>query len=320
MPVELSDTLVIGITATALFDLSEVDKVFRAKYDEDEETAIEEYRNYMLKHEDDTLKDGTGMPLVAALLNLNKYQPKGESPLIDVVVMSRNSPETGLCVLQNIREREIDITRHAFTGGEPVIDYLDAFEVDLFLTTNVSDAQIVVDEKKCAVAVVKAPPGEPAAIPNDQVRIAFDGDAVLFDDESEIVYKTMGLDHFQESENSQKDKPMAEGPYAAFLKKLSRLQERLPFRVELSPIRIAIITARSAPAEMRVIKTLRHWGVYVDETFFLGGVEKTKILEAFKPHIFFDDQDLHLEKVANIISSGKVPYLSDSPLNIKGTA
>lgn len=315
MPVELSDTLVIGITATALFNLSEADKVFRAKFDEDEETAIEEYRNYMLEHEDDVLNDGTGMPLVAALLNLNKYQPLDESPLIDVVVLSRNSPETGLCVLQNIRERGIDITRHAFTGGEPVIDYLDAFEVDLFLTTNVSDAQKVVDGKKCAVAVVKEPPGEPTDIPKDQVRIAFDGDAVLFDEESEIVYKTMGLDHFQESEDRQKDKPMAEGPYAAFLKKLSRLQERLPFKVELSPIRIAIITARSAPAEIRVVKTLRHWGVYVDEVFFLGGVEKTKILEAFKPHIFFDDQELHLEKVAHIIPSGKVPYLSDSPLN-----
>jgi len=320
MPVELSDTLVIGITATALFDLSEADKVFRAKFDEDEETAIEEYRSYMLEHENDTLNDGTGMPLVAALLNLNKYQPKDESPLIDVVIMSRNSPETGLCVLQNIRERGIDIIRHAFTGGEPVIDYLDAFDVDLFLTTNISDAQQVIDGKKCAVAVVKAPPGDPAAIPKEQVRIAFDGDAVLFDQESEIVYKTKGLEHFQESENIQQDHPMTEGPYAAFLKKLSRLQERLPFKVELSPIRIAIITARSAPAEMRVVKTLRHWGVYVDETFFLGGVEKMKILEAFKPHIFFDDQELHLEKVANIIPSGKVPYLSDSPLNIKGTA
>ena len=254
---------------------------------------------------------------MALELNLNKYQPKCESPLIDVVVMSRNSPETGICVLQNIREREINITRHAFTGGEPVIDYLDAFDVDLFLTTNVSDAQHVIDGKKCAAAVVKAPPGDPATIPKDQVRIAFDGDAVLFHDESEIVYKTMGLEHFQNSENMQQDKPMAEGPYAAFLKKLSRLQERLPFKVELSPIRIAIITARSAPAEMRVVKTLRHWGVYVDETFFLGGVEKTKILEAFKPHIFFDDQELHLEKVANIIPSGKVPYRSDSPLNKK---
>ena len=317
MPVELSDTLVIGITATALFNLSEADKVFRAKFAEDEETAIEEYRNYMLEHENDTLNDGTGMPLVAALLNLNKYQPKDESPLIDVVVLSRNSPETGLCVLQNIRKRGVNITRHAFTGGEPVIDYLDAFEVDLFLTTNVSDAQKVVDGKKCAVAVVKEPPGDPAEIPKNQVRIAFDGDAVLFDEESEIVYKTMGLDHFQESEDRQKDKPMAEGPYAAFLKKLSRLQERLPFKVELSPIRIAIITARSAPAEIRVVKTLRHWGVYVDEVFFLGGVEKTKILEAFKPHIFFDDQELHLEKVAHTIPSGKVPYLSDSPLNNK---
>lgn len=316
MPVELSDTLVIGISATALFDLNEADQVFLSKYDEDKETAIEEYRNYMLERENDSLEDGTGMPLVAALLKLNQYQPKGEPPLIDVVVMSRNSPETGIRVLQNIRNRNLDITRHAFTGGEAVIDYLDAFDVDLFLTTNIKDAQHVIDGKKCAAAVVKAPPGDPADIPQDQVRIAFDGDAVLFDDESEIVFKTMGLDHFQNVENAQQDTPMAEGPYAAFLKKLSRLQERLPFSVEFSPIRIAIVTARSAPAEMRVVKTLRHWGVYVDEVFFLGGVEKTKVLEAFKPHIFFDDQELHLEKVAHMIPSGKVPYHSESPLNM----
>ena len=315
MPVNLTDTLVVGISATALFDLSEADKVFRAKHHEDKETAIQEYRTYMLDRENDPLEIGTGMPLVEALLKLNQYQPEGESPLIDVVVMSRNSPETGIRVLQNIRDKGINITRHVFTGGESVVDYLDAFNVDLFLTTNVKDAQRVIDGKACAAAIVKAPPGEPADIPQDQVRIAFDGDAVLFDDSSEIVYKTKGLDHFQKDEDKHQDTPMAEGPYATLLKKLSRLQDRLPFSVEYSPIRIAIVTARCAPAEMRVVKTLRHWGVYVDEVFFLGGMEKTKVLKAFRPHIFFDDQELHLEKVANFVPSGKVPYNSDSVLS-----
>ena len=315
MAIDLSDTLVIGISATALFDLSEADRVFRSKFKKDKETAISEYRSYMLARENELLNDGTGMPLVKELLKLNEYQTESESPLIEVVVMSRNSPETGICVWHNIRNRKLNISRHAFTGGESVVDYLDAFDVDLFLTTNIRDAQRVVDGGTCAVAIVKAPPGDPAKIPENQVRIAFDGDAVLFDESSELVYKAEGLERFQETEDQNQDVPMQDGPYATLLRKLSRLQERLPFSVEFSPVRIAIVTARSAPAEMRVIKTLRHWGVYVSEVFFLGGVEKVKVLKAFRPHIFFDDQDLHLEKAAHIVPSGKVPYRSSSKLN-----
>ena len=315
MALDLSDTLVIGISATALFDLSEADSVFKAKYDEDKETAILEYRKYMLDREEDALNVGTGMPLVTALLKLNQYQPQKESPLVEVVVMSRNSPETGVRVLKNIRDKKLDISRSAFTGGESVVDYLEAFDVDLFLTTNIDDAQRVIDGETCAAAIVKKPPEDPAKIPEGQVRIAFDGDAVLFDESSEIVYKAEGINVFHEKEDQEQDVPMPEGPYTVLLKKLSRLQDRLPFSVEYSPVRIAIVTARSSPAEMRVIKTLRHWGVYVDEVFFLGGVEKSQVLKAFRPHIFFDDQELHLEKASRIVPSGKVPYPSDSPIN-----
>jgi len=317
MPLDLSDTLVIGISATALFDLREADAVFRAKYKEDKETAIREYREYMLKRENDTLEDGTGMPLVKALLGLNKYQKDNSAPLVEVVVMSRNSPETGIRVFNNIRQRKLPITRHSFTGGESVVDYLEAFYVDLFLTTNNKDAQRVIDSGMCAVAIVKEPPENIGQIPEEQVRIAFDGDAVLFDESSELVYKKEGMQKFHKSEDEKQNIPMAEGPYAAFLKKLSRLQERLPFTVEYSPVRIAIVTARNAPAEMRVIKTLREWGVYVDEVFFLGGLDKSRVLKAFKPHIFFDDQDQHLESASHYVSSGKVPYKSDSELQPK---
>ncbi len=316
MALDLSDTLVVGISATALFDLSEADLVFRDKYKDDKETAVEEYRKYMLDKEDEHLEDGTGMPLVKALLNLNKYQKSGEkNPLVEVVVMSRNSPETGVRVFNNIRERKLSISRHAFTGGESVVDYLDAFDVDLFLTTNLKDAQRVIDGITCAAAFLKEPPKDIQKIPEGQVRIAFDGDAVIFDDQSEIVYKAEGIEGFYANEDENQDVPMQEGPYASLLKKLSRLQERLPFSVEFSPVRIAIVTARNAPAEMRVIKTLRHWKVYVDEIFFLGGMEKSKILKAFKPHIFFDDQDLHIEAASKFVPSGKVPYASDSPLH-----
>lgn len=311
----LANTLVIGISATALFDLKEADQVFREKFKQDKSSAVVEYRKYMLEREGDPLADGTGMPLVKALLELNKYQKEDEPPLVEVVIMSRNSPETGLRVLQNIRDKQLKISRHAFTGGESVVAYLEAFDVDLFLTTMVKDAQKVIDGKKCAAAILKNPPQSQESRAKGQVRIAFDGDAVLFDDSSEIVFKAEGLDKFCKNEDQQQNEPMKEGPYAGLLKKLSKLQERLPFNVENSPVRISIVTARSAPAEMRVIKTLRHWGVYVDEVFFLGGLEKTKVLQAFNPHIFFDDQDLHLEQAAKIVPSGKVPYLSTSPLN-----
>ena len=315
MPLDLSNTLVIGVSSTALFDLSEADRVFRARFAEDKQTAVAEYREYTLKRENDDLDDGTGMPLVKALLELNKYRQPGDPPLVEVVVMSRNSPETGVRVFNNIRRKGLSISRHAFTGGESVIEYLEAFDVDLFLTTNIKDAQRVIDGGKCAAAIVKEPPYDADPIPEGQVRIAFDGDAVLFDESSEIVYKAEGLAGFHKNEDLQQDVPIPEGPYAVLLEKLSKLQKRLPFPVEFSPVRIAIVTARNAPAELRVIKTLRHWGVYVNEIFFLGGVEKAKVLKAFRAHIFFDDQDLHLDPAARHVPACKVPYKTGSPLN-----
>jgi 5'-nucleotidase len=314
MPFDLTDTLVVGISATALFDLAEADAVYKAKYAKNPHNALDEYRAYMLERENEPLRDGTGMALVRSLLALNRFAPSESKPLVEVVVMSRNSPETGVRVFNNIRSRGLTISRHAFTGGQSVVDYLDAFAVDLFLTTNVEDGQRVIDAQACAAAVLKPPPQAGDAPPEDQVRIAFDGDGVLFDDSSELVYKTEGLDRFHTIENEKQNEPMNDGPYAILLRKLALLQSRLPFGADLSPIRIAIVTALSAPAEMRVINTLRHWGVYVNEIFFLGGVQKSKVVKAFRAHIFFDDQDLHLDPVAKHVPSGRVPYRSDSPL------
>jgi len=321
MALDLSNTLVVGISATALFDLGEADKLFREQLAINVEKAVVEYRRYMLERENEPLEAGTGMPLIKALLELNKFQKIedaktiAEPPLVEVVVMSRNSPETGVRVFNTIRKIGLKISRHAFTGGESVADYIEAFDVDLFLTTNIKDAQKVIDSGKCAVALLKEPPIETTELPSDQVRIAFDGDAVLFDESSELLFKSKGLDEFQQNEDMQQHVPMLEGPYASFLQKLAKLQSRLPFGQELSPVRLAIVTARSAPAEMRVINTLRHWGVYVNEVFFLGGLSKAAILKAFKPHIFFDDQDLHIEHASKVVPSGKVPYKSDSLLN-----
>ena len=239
----------------------------------------------MLKNEDKPLEEGIGFPLVKALLGLNKYKKENEAPLVEVVVMSRNSPETGIRVLNAIRNIGLNITRSAFTAGESSADYLEAFDVDLFLTTNEEDAQKVIDNRVCAAAVLSIPTEYKCEIPEGQVRIAFDGDAVLFDETSELVYKQDGLKAFHENESNSQDIPMNEGPFAGFLKKLAKLQERLPMRVEFSPIRIAIVTARNSPADLRVIKTLRHWGVYVDEAFFLGGIEKSKGSRLAKPFL-----------------------------------
>ena len=314
MPLDLSESLVIGISATALFDLSKADSNFRKKIKKDPDTAIEKYRNYMLKHENDPLDDGTGMPLVKALLNLNKYQKEGEPPIVEVVVMSRNSPETGYRVLNEIRRRKLKISRSAFTAGESNVDYLDAFYVDLFLTTSAKDAQRVIDSNVCASAIVKAPPKRNKHLAEDQVRFAFDADAVIFSEDSEIVNQTKGLPAFHENEDKSQDIPLRKGPHAKLLMKLAKVQERLPGRIEFSPIKIAIMTARNSPAEMRVIKTLRSWNVYVDEAFFLGGLQKSRFLKAFKPHIFFDDQDSHLDPAAGDVPSAKVLYPSGSLL------
>jgi len=310
----LDKTLVIGISATALFDLSEADKLYKKEVLKHPDTAIEIYRAFMLKNEDVVLSEGIGFPLVKALLNLNRYQKEGEAPLVEVVIMSRNSPDTGMQVLNTIRELGLNITRSAFTAGESSADYLEAFDVDLFLTTNESDAQKVIDSAVCASAVLDIPPEYQCNTDDKQVRIAFDGDAVLFDESSELVYKEEGIEAFHKNENEAQNTPMKEGPFAAFLIKLAKLQERLPRKMEFSPIRIAIVTARNAPSDLRVIKTLRHWGVYVDEAFFLGGLEKSKILKSFRAHIFFDDQDVHLKNSSLVVPSGKVLYPSHSKL------
>jgi len=310
----LDKTLVIGISATALFNLSEADKLFRDEFKKHPDNAIDIYRAFMLKNEDIALEEGIGYPLIKALLNLNRYQKKGEPPLVEVVIMSRNSPDTGVQVLNTIRELGLNITRSAFTAGESSADYLEAFDVDLFLTTNESDAQKVIDRAVCASAVLNIPPEYKCESNDEQVRIAFDGDAVLFDESSELVYKEEGIEAFHKNENEAQNRPMKEGPFAAFLIKLAKLQERLPMKMEFSPVRIAIVTARNAPSDLRVIKTLRHWGVYVDEAFFLGGLEKSKILKSFKAHIFFDDQDVHLKNSSLVVPSGKVLYPSHSKL------
>jgi len=229
LALNLEKTLVIGISATALFDLSDADKLYQREYKKHPDSAIEIYREYMLKNEEVVLNEGVGFPLIKALLDLNRFQKKGETPLVEVVVMSRNSPDTGVRVLNTIRKLKLNITRSAFTAGESNAHFLEAFSVDLFLTTNESDAQKVIDNKACASAVLSVPPEYKCDIPDGQVRIAFDGDAVLFDESSEIVYKKGGIEAFYENEVKHQEIPMKEGPFASFLKKTCTTARETPY-------------------------------------------------------------------------------------------
>lgn len=303
MPVDFSDILVVGVSSRALFNLEKENEIYNIE-------GISGYRKYQLQHEDESLEPGTAFHLVQSLLHLNENARKR---IVEVVVMSRNSPETGVRIMNSVSKYNLDITRMAFSGGEPLAPYIEAFDIDLFLSKDFNDVQSVIDSKKSAAAYIYEPPTEFRPTDN-RVKIAFDADAVLFSDESEHRYKTQGIEAFHKYELEHQEEPLAEGPFAKLLIKLSKIQEEMLTQIELSPLRLAIVTARNAPSHMRVIKTLRKWGVYVDEAYFLGGLSKDNVLKAFGAHIFFDDQEIHLTESSKVVPSGKVPYASDSPL------
>lgn len=299
------DTLVVGVSSRALFNLELENKIF-------EEEQIQGFRKYQLENEDVILKEGTAFPLIQALLKLNSYvDPK--KPIVEVVVMSRNSPETGTRVLKSIQHYDLPITRMAFSGGEPIPPFIEAFDVDLFLSKDEKEVQTVIDNASCATALVYDPP-ENYKSETDRVKFAFDADAVVFSEASEKIYKEHGIDAFLAHEKENEDVPLDDGPFAELLRKLSKIQMHLPMTIELSPLRIAIVTARSAPSHMRVIKTLRKWGVYVDEAYFMGGLPKDRVLKAFGAHIFFDDQSVHLDNSSKEVPCGRVLYRSNSSM------
>lgn len=305
MPVDLSEILVIGVSTRALFNLEEEERIFQEK-------NVRGFREYQLANEDKLLDKGTAFPLVESLLKLNQHVDK-ESPIVEVVIMSKNSPETGVRVLKSIDHYKLPITRWAFSAGEPLAPFIKAFNVDLFLSKDEADVQKIIDSANCATALVYDPP-ENFRSETDRVKFAFDADAVVFSEESERIYKEQGMDAFHKHEKENEDVPLSDGPFAALLRKLSDIQDYLPVEKELSPLRIAIVTARNAPSHMRVIKTLRKWNVYVDEAYFMGGWPKAPVLEAIGTHIFFDDQESHLADSKFKVPCGKVLYKSNSVL------
>ncbi len=297
MPADLSNYLVIGVSSRALFDLSAEDEIYRTR-------GLEAYERYQLDNEHICLKPGGGFPLVKAILRMNRLVPGKRKT--EVVIMSRNSAGTSLRIFNSIEQHGLDITRGALTRGAPLAPYLGAFSVDLFLSLYEDDVQAAVDAG-VATAMLYAKPENPTQDEIGQIRIAFDGDAVLFSEEAERVYQSEGLDAFVEHEKKNARRPLPEGPFAKLLKTLSHLQSE--YRGADRPIRTALVTARNSPAHERVIRTLRAWNVDLDETFFLGGMDKSEVLKAFRPHIYFDDQRVHCDRASKLVPTGRVPWV-----------
>ena len=330
MAYQLDRKMVIGVSSRALFDLTVENEIF-------EKEGLEAYCSYQVEHEQEILRPGPGFGLIESLLELNRYSPEGN--LVEVIIMSRNSPDSSLRVFNAIAHYGLDITRSVLVSGAALAPYLAAFHTDLFLSAYEDDVQSAIDsgiaagiicteqkvhdisarahgqraqtEEKSAAQVIPmqvnaAPGGRNRKGGKCQIRIAFDGDAVLFADESEMIFKEKGLRAFEENERARAREPLAEGPFAQFLKKLSNLQKELG--TQDCPIRTALVTSRSAPAHERVIRTMRAWNVRVDEAFFLGGLEKREVLKAFGAQIFFDDQSIHTASAAQAVPAARVPY------------
>lgn len=285
--------LVIAISSRALFDLEESHRVFT-------QDGVEAYCRYQIEREDSVLEPGVAFELTRKLLRLNR-KAEPSSPRVEVILLSRNSADTGLRVFNSIQAHGLEITRAAFTSGESPYRYVAPFGAQLFLSAEPEDVRAALDAGYAAAAIV---PSRRDRNERDDVRLAFDGDAVLFDDASERVYQERGIEAFQDSETAKAREPLGGGPFKEFLAALHRLQAALP--ADDPPLRTALVTARAAPAHERVIRTLRAWGIRIDEALFLGGLPKGEFLRTFGADIFFDDQQGHVESAAPHVATGHV--------------
>ncbi len=300
MAVQIDDRLIVAISSRALFDLSESHAVY-------ETGGVEAYQRHQVEHEDDLLQPGVAFELTRKLLRLNDAGHQH----VEVVLLSRNSADTGLRVFNAISHYRLGITRAVFTSGRDTSRYVPALGTHLFLSADPEDVRHALASGHAAATIVPrlgfTGAGDLSTPPADsELRIAFDGDAVLFSDEAEQVYQSQGLDAFSASEASAAGTPLGGGPFKNFLAALHRIQTDFPRNQQ--PIRTALVTARSAPAHERVIRTLRAWGVRIDEALFLGGLDKAEFLRAFGADIFFDDQRRHIESASRVVPSGHVPH------------
>ena len=306
MATHIDDRLIVAISSRALFDLSESHAVYEAG-------GVEAYQQHQIEHEDDLLQPGVAFELARKLLRLNEASRQH----VEIVLLSRNSADTGLRIFNAISHYKLGITRAVFTSGRDTSRYVPALGTHLFLSADPEDVRHALASGHAAATIVPRRGVANVAdsiVPqdDDELRIAFDGDAVLFSDEAERVFQAQGLDAFTASEAKAAETPLGGGPFKNFLAALHRIQTDFPR--DRQPIRTALVTARSAPAHERVIRTLRAWGVRIDEALFLGGLDKAEFLRAFGADIFFDDQRRHVESASRVVPAGHVPHGISNPV------
>ncbi len=297
MAASLEGQLVVAISSRALFDFEQENEVFEQRDDR-------AYMQLQLARLDQPAKPGVAFSLVKKLLAFNQTAPDGAAPqqLVEVVILSRNDPVSGMRVFRSAQHYGLPIQRGTFTRGQPPWRYLKPLHANLFLSTHLSDVRAALDAGVPAAQVYPHSARASEAHPNE-VRIAFDGDAVLFSDEAEQVFQRDGLSAFQQHEKDKAGLPLLAGPFKPLLSALQRLQQQ---GTPAMRIRTALVTARSAPAHERAIRTLMDWHVEVDEAMFLGGLPKGEFLREFEPDFFFDDQTGHIESAAQHVPAGHV--------------
>jgi 5'-nucleotidase len=301
MPVSLDGQLVVAISSRALFDFEEENLVF-------EQSDDRAYMKLQLERLEEPAKPGVAFSLVKKLLAFNDAQTQR----VEVVILSRNDPVSGMRVFRSAQHYGLPIQRGSFTRGKSPWRYLKPLNANLFLSTHLSDVRAALDAGVPAAQVYPHSAHASEAHPHE-VRIAFDGDAVLFSDEAERVFQSQGLSAFQAHEHAKASQPLLAGPFKPLLAALHRLQQEGTPAIR---VRTALVTARSAPAHERAIRTLMEWNIEVDEAMFLGGLPKGEFLKEFEPDFFFDDQTGHIESAAQHVPSGHVASgISNPPTN-----
>ncbi|XP_063311458.1 cytosolic 5'-nucleotidase 1A [Pelobates fuscus] len=300
------NAITIAVSSRALFLMEEEQKIYR-------EQGLEEYVRYQLEHESEPFKPGAAFPFVKALEAVNAHlralYPDSED-LFDIVLMTNNHAQVGVRLINTINHYNLLIERFCMTGGNSPIGYLKAYHTNLYLSSDGQKVQEAIEEGIAAATIFS--PSQNVSVQEEQLRVAFDGDAVLFSDESEQIVKEHGLDMFFEHEKAYENKPLAQGPLKCFLEALGRLQKKFYLKgMRMNcPIRTYLVTARSAASSgARALKTLRSWGLETDEALFLAGAPKGPLLEKIRPHIFFDDQMFHVEGAQEMGTiAAHVPY------------
>ncbi|MEQ9308118.1 MAG: 5'-nucleotidase [Balneolaceae bacterium] len=301
-PFPIDRKLVVGISSNALFDLTDEDELFKSE-------GIEAYRIHQIENRNLALPIGPAFPFIKRFLRINEVY--SDQKPVEVVLISRNSPETGIRIFNSIEEQGLDITRATFTSGDSPYEYLPSFNVSLFLSTNSEDVKKAIKTGYAAGQILQT-----QVVDEEQdtaLRVAFDFDSVIADDESEKVYKDKGIEAYHAYEVENVDTPHTPGPLAKFFRQLAYFQRMETKRKEEDPsyekiLETAIVTARNAPSHQRAIHTLEHWKVTVDKMFFMGGIEKKRVLEVFKPHLFVDDQESHLDESMENIALVHIPF------------